>query len=347
VEQERGRRGRPSRASLYAALDLGLDDLWRVGGLPDPAEADAIWRGIWHEETHNSTAIEGNTLILREVQTLLDQGRAVGDKDLREYLEVQAYADAAHWVYGHAVRSDGRRPQGRLTLTELREIHRLVVEPVWAHFPPEGLHPDEGPGAFRHHELAPFPGGMQPPLAVDVPGLVDAWLALVRRGPRDGQHVVEHLADVHARLEKIHPFRDGNGRTGRLVINLLLVRRGYPPAIIYNRERPRYIAALNRADRDGDVGALAELIARSVNDGINRFLLPALAGPQRLVPLGALTTAGLNGPALRLAAERGRLRAQRQNGRWYSTRQWVDQYVASKYRRRSARGSTCTPARPQ
>jgi fido (protein-threonine AMPylation protein) len=339
VETERGRRGRPSRASLYAAVDLGLDDLWRVGGLPTPDEADAIWRGIWHEETHNSTAIEGNTLALREVQTLLDQGRAVGDKELREYLEVQAYADAAQWVYGHAVGSDERSTARWLTITELRQIHRLVVEAVWAHFPPEGLHADEGPGSFRRHELAAFPGGMQPPVAIEVPGLIDDLLAVVRRGPADGQHLVEHLAHVHARFERIHPFRDGNGRTGRLVVNLLLVKRGYPPAIIYNRERPRYIAALNRADRDGDPGALAELIARSVNDGINRFLLPALAGPQRLVPLSALTTPSLNGPAMRLAAERGRLRAQRQNGRWYSTRQWVDEYVASRYSRRRPRGT--------
>ena|GEM_PF-1410725 len=118
--------------------------------------------------------------------------------------------------------------------------------------------------------------------------------------------------------------------------NLLLVRRGYPPAIIYNRERPKYINALTRADRQGDVGALAELIARSVNDGINRFLLPSLAGPHRLVPVSALASASLTAPALRLAAERGRLRGQRQNGRWYSTRQWVDDYVASRYRRRNA-----------
>ena len=287
----RGRRGRPSRASLYAAVDLGLDDLWRVGGLPDPAEADAIWRGIWHEETHNSTAIEGNTLVLREVQTLLEQGRAVGDRELREYLEVQAYADAAHWVYGHAVGSDERSP-GEATDAS-RSSGRSTgwwSSPSGRISRPRACTPTRAPATFATTSWRPFPGGMQPPAATDVPAMVDAWLAVVRGGPRDGQHLMEHLADVHARFEKIHPFRDGNGRTGRLVINLLLVKRGYPPAIIYNRERPRYIAALNRADRDGDVGALAELIARSVNDGINRFLLPALAGPQRLVPLGALTT---------------------------------------------------------
>ena len=141
---------------------------------------------------------------------------------------------------------------------------------------------------------------------------------------------------MHARFETIHPFRDGNGRTGRLAMNLLLVRRGYPPAIIHNRDRARYIDALVRADRRGEAGALAELIARSVNEGINRFLLPSLAGPNRLVPLAALASPAVSPAALRLAAERGRLRAQREGARWYSTRRWVDEYVAARYRRQPA-----------
>lgn len=333
---ETPRRGRPSRASIYAALDQGVDDLWRVGGLPSATEANAIWRGIWHEETHNSTAIEGNTLALNQVRALLEEGRAVGDRELREYLEVQAYADAAHWVYGQALATDASRPDRLLTLTELRQIHRLVVEAVWKHFPPQDFLAEEGPGLFRRHNLAPFPGGMQPPGTAEVPGMVDEWLGLVRKGPSRGQHLMEHLAEIHTRFERIHPFRDGNGRTGRLIVNLLLVRRSYPPAIIYNRDRAKYIRALNRADRDSDIGPLAELLARSVNDSINRFLLPALAGPHRLVPLAALARPQLAASALRLAAERGRLRAQRQGARWYSTRQWVDEYLASRYQRAGA-----------
>ena len=88
-------RGRPSRASIYAAVDLGMAELHRIGGLPGPDVASEIWRDIWYEETHNSTAIEGNTLILKQVRALLEEGRAVGDKELREYLEVQGYANAA------------------------------------------------------------------------------------------------------------------------------------------------------------------------------------------------------------------------------------------------------------
>lgn len=333
MERTPGRRGRPVRKAVFESLDAGMDDLRRVGGLPHPAQAASIWRGIWHEETHNSTAIEGNTLALRQVRLLLDEGLAVGDKELREYLEVQAYGEAAEWVYQQASGAGDWQPDGLLSITELRQIHKLVVEPVWAHFPPDELHPDEGPGSFRHHELGTFQGGMTPPAFVEVPGLVDDWLSAVDDGPAERQHLVEHLALLHSRFERIHPFRDGNGRSGRLAINLLLVRRGYPPAIIRNRDRPRYIRALIRADQRGDIGALAELIARAINDGINRFLLPSLAGPVRLVPLAALATPDLSASALRLAAQRGRLRARLDGSRWLSTRQWVEEYQSTRYQR--------------
>ena len=77
-------RGRPRRADVYARFEAAANDLTRLGGLPSPTEAAGIWDDIWHLEAHNSTAIEGNTLILREVQVLLDTGRAVGAKELRD-----------------------------------------------------------------------------------------------------------------------------------------------------------------------------------------------------------------------------------------------------------------------
>lgn len=76
---ERPRRGRPSRASVYARLDAQISERWqRLGGLPHPDDAEGIWRGLWFEEAHHSTAIEGNTLILKQVQARLAEGRAVG-----------------------------------------------------------------------------------------------------------------------------------------------------------------------------------------------------------------------------------------------------------------------------
>lgn len=332
-------RGRPSRADVLRGLDRAIADLASVGGLPLPVEADAIWEGIWYEEAHHSTAIEGNTLVLKEVERLLGEGRAVGSKELAEYLEVEGYAKAAQWVYAQAVqRSPDWSPGRSVTLTELRQIHRLVVEPAWLHSPPDDLHPGEGPGAFRKHDIRPFAGGMAPPPFPEVPALVTDWLADANRGPAKDQHSMMFVAELHARFEQIHPFRDGNGRSGRLATNLLLVRHGYPPAVIYKRDRTRYLNALRRADRR-DPGPLAEIFARAVTDGIYRFLLPGLAGPHRLVPLRSLADDVLSGNALAVAAKRGRLRAVRRTDQWYSTKQWMEEYKESRYRRESSAGS--------
>lgn len=326
-------RGRPSREEVLRSLDRAIDDLRSVGGLPLPVEADAIWEGIWYEEAHHSTAIEGNTLVLKEVERLLREGKAVGSKELAEYLEVEGYAKAAQWVYAQAVQQTPDWSPGELiSLTELRQIHKLVVEPVWLHSPPGGLHPGEGPGSFRKHDISPFTGGMTPPAFPDVPSLVTDWLRDAGRGPVENQHPMVFIARLHARLEQIHPFRDGNGRAGRLATNLLLVRHGYPPAVIYKRDRTRYLNALRRADR-GDPGPLAEIFARAVTDAIYRFLLPGLAGPHRLVPLRSLADSVLSGNALAVAAKRSRLRAVRRTDQWYSTRQWVQQYKESRYKR--------------
>ncbi|MDP9207374.1 MAG: Fic family protein, partial [Actinomycetota bacterium] len=113
-------RGRPSRQVIYERLDTQIAELWqRMGGLPSPAEAADIWRNIWYREAHHSTAIEGNTLVLKQVEVLLSEGRAVGDKQLREYTEVRGYADAAKWVYGQAIEPGDWSNGKLLTLTEV------------------------------------------------------------------------------------------------------------------------------------------------------------------------------------------------------------------------------------
>lgn len=328
-------RGRPSRGAVYGRLKVQIGELReRLGGLPSPEEAENIWRGIWLEEAHHSTAIEGNTLVLKQVEQLLAEGRAVGNKELSEYLEVRGYADAANWVYGHGVRPGDWAGEELLTLSELRQVHSLAMTPVWDVAPHPQATPRERPGSFREHDIEPFPEGMRPPEWTEVPVLVGDWLSdagkLVQVDPLD---IPEALAGVHARFEQIHPFLDGNGRTGRLILNLLLVRLGYPPAIIYKGERARYLAALRRADA-GDLGPLGEFLARAILDNLHKFVVPAVAGPSRLVPLPALATPELSANALRVAASRGRLKAAKApDGSWRSSRVWVDEYIASRYRR--------------
>ena len=126
---------------------------------------------------------------------------------------------------------------------------------------------------------------------------------------------------------------DGNGRTGRLILNLILVRLGYPPMVVYKRDRERYLTALSRADY-GDPRPLGQILARAILHSLNRFVFPAIAGPARLVPLATLATPELGATALRAAVRRGRLRATRgQDGLWRSSRQWVEEYKGTRYQR--------------
>jgi fido (protein-threonine AMPylation protein) len=329
--------GRPSRQQVFETLDTARFDLDVIGGLPEPMVFSDVWAKIWTEETHNSTAIEGNTLRLRQVELLLDDGVVSGStKELREWLEAKAYGDAARWVYHEAFRSGRNDP--RIAEAEIREIHKRVVESVWTHFPPEGLVRGEAPGVYRLRDHDPLRPELPPLPGSHVSSQLSDWVqAANERTMTLHGHPVERLAELHAWFERIHPFPDGNGRAGRLVLTMLLVRQRYPPAIIHKDERTRYLRALRRAD-EGDAGPLGELLARSVRDGIYRFLMPKLAGPLGVVPLAGLADASMSHYALVAATQRGRLKAQKSGSSRYSTRQWVEEYKASRYARRGTPG---------
>lgn len=328
------RRGRPSRSAVAARLDVEVSELWNsLGGLPSPSEAADVWRGIWFEEAHHSTAIEGNTLVLKQVEALLEQGRAVGNKELGEYLEVKGYADAAEWVYKQAIEPFGTSDRELITLTEVRHVHHTAMTPVWNVAPHPDAAPEESPGNFRRHDIRPFPDGMAPPSWPLVTADVAGWIATANALEPRTVLFPEELANLHCRFEQVHPFLDGNGRTGRLLINLILVRLGYPPVIIYKRQRSGYLRAIRKADA-GSPGPLGELLAKGIIDNLHRFAIPAVAGPNRLVPLAALANKNISAAALRTAATRGALQAdQGADGHWKSTRNWVAEYLRNRYQR--------------
>lgn len=314
--------GRPSLKSLLDRLDEHVTLLHKeLGGLPRAVEADEILRAIWIDDVHNSTAIEGNTMTRAQVEALVERRRASGK--LVESMEVEAYARAADWVYQNALDYSG------VPGIVVSEIHKHVVGLPWQIDPPATR---DVPGEWRK-------GGVKiRSVPVSAPAAIDAELRDWSDSTADlaGNHPVVHAAIHHASFERIHPFVDGNGRVGRLLLNFLLLQHKYPPAIILATQRRSYLNALEAAD-DGKPTALSEVVARAVEGTLNRFLIPRLAGDAKLVPLSALaaqTTHSQN--YLRILVDRQRLRAIRHGNLWLSSRAWLAQYEES----RDPRGKT-------
>lgn len=208
----------------------------------------------------------------------------------------------------------------------------MALQPAWDVAPHPDATNEESPGSFRRQEIQTFSGGMQPPSWVYVESQLSDWVESANTLQARSEDFCDELAALHCGFEQIHPFLDGNGRAGRLILNLVLVRLGYPPVVIYERDRNAYLRALRRADQ-GQPGQLGEMIARSILENLYRFVVPAVAGPARLVPLAALANDEISVPALRTAATRGRLQATRgPDGGWRSSRNWVDEYLASRHK---------------
>ena len=310
------RRGRPSLQQVLQRLDEEVGLLkTSMGGLPRAVEADSILRGIWIDDVHNSTAIEGNTMTRAQVEKLVERGRASGS--LVEMLDVDGYAAAADWVYKYAADHQG------VPVTVVSEVHKLAIELVWAKQPPTTR--DE-PGAWRKTSV------QVGKVVVSVPAAIPADLAdwSASTGDLKGAHPVVHAATHHAWFERIHPFVDGNGRVGRLLLNFMLLQHGYPPAVILKTQRPRYLHGLTLSD-EGNWNLLAEVIARAVSGTLTRFLMPALAGEAKLVPLSTLAAGGPYPVAyLRLLVFEGKLKAVPHGNLWLSSRKWLREYTGAR-----------------
>ena len=306
--------GRPSLQEILARVDDEVALLRdRLGGLPRAVEADQILKEIWIDDVHNSTAIEGNTMTRAQVENLISNRQA--SASIVETLEVEGYSKAADWVYQRAAE------YGDVPRNVVSEIHRIAMELAWAVEPPST---GDRPGDWRKSGVRVRSVPVSLPAAI--PADLEAWSRATAESSST-DHPIVRAAILHAWFERIHPFVDGNGRVGRLLLNFLLLQRGYPPAIILASQRAAYLRALQQADA-GNPNLLAQLVARSVSDTLSRLLIPRLAGDAKLIPLSALaTSAPYSSEYLRLLVQRGRLRAVRDGNLWLSSRAWLSEYV--------------------
>ena len=261
-------------ASEGGVLD-DLDDLlreidrlkgWLDAFRPLPGDVVAELKQRWDVRfTYNSNAIEGNTLTQSETELVLSQGMTIGGKTLREHLEVVGHKEAIDYI------EDLARSETRIGDWEIKQIHSLILRTIAV---------DE---AGRYRRLDVRAAGTEyeyPPhyLVEELMGDFVGWL------DGDGRllHPVRLAAAAHLRFVSIHPFRDGNGRTGRLLMNLLLLRAGLPIVVISQGDRSAYIDGLVAAQQRGEDGALVEMVARGVRESLVEVLtVVATAGDCR------------------------------------------------------------------
>jgi len=225
---------------LPPALARNLDDWFKV------------------ELTYTSNAIEGNTLTRRETALVIEKGLTVGGKSLKEHLEATSHAHALDFV-----RSLIKKKPSHLTANDVLAIHGIILK---------GLD-DENAGRYRSIAVRISGAAVVMPNPRKVPELMDdfqTWLT-----SRHNLHPVEFAGEAHYRLVSIHPFVDGNGRTARLLMNLLLMMAGYPPAIIRKRDRLAYVGALEKAQLGGSKAPYEKIIARAAERSLDIYLKAA------------------------------------------------------------------------
>jgi len=226
------------------------------------------------ELTYTSNAIEGNTLTAAETTLVVEQGITIGGKPLKDHLEAIDHYEAIGYVRELARRGTP------LTESDVRSLHSLVVKrsnPDIA-----GRYADQGRYVLTDAGRHSFPSPAEVPALM---GDFARWLGAAADTP-------ETAFTAHRRLVDIHPFNDGNGRTARLLMNLILIRGGYPPVAVRPEDRPAYIIALQNAQAGQGDAAFNQLLYERLDATLGEYLsasreaLPAPGQAPRLTTKG-------------------------------------------------------------
>ena len=238
---------------LGAALERKLAELDRLRPL-SPEAVKQLGDNFEVDMTYHSNAIEGNRLSLRETWLVLRKGVTIRGKTVAEHLEATNHAEAI----GLLGRMADRR--ARITETDVLDLHAVILDKI----------DPRNAGLYRQRRVFIQGANIILPDWRKVPGLMmKVYSELNDRGKGTG--AVTSAVKVHHETVRIHPFIDGNGRLSRLLMNLRLMRAGFPPTILRREERRSYYSALEKADK-GDFRQLAMLIAKDVDKSLDLYL---------------------------------------------------------------------------
>ena len=268
------------------------------------------------EMTYNSNAIEGNTLTLKETYWIIQQGITVKEKPLKDHLEAKNQKEALDFLY-ESIEYDKKN-----TISEkfIKELHYLIVQDT------EKQHA----GLYRNIDV--FITGTEhiPPSALDIPKKMQEFIQWIQVNTKK-LSVIELAAIAHHKFVHIHPFRDGNGRTGRLIMNIFLMHAGFPLAIIQKNDRKKYYRVLSSADQENYkplVSFVAQTVLRSLNIYLDA-LTPVLKKEKFISLTEATKYCNYSQEYLSKLARNGKIDAHKEKRNWVTSKQAVENYIKS------------------
>lgn len=271
------------------------------------------------EWTYHSNAIEGNTLNLVETKLVIEQGITIKGKSLREHLEVINHYDAIDKVVALA------QPNTMISEKVILDLHSLVLEKIEKDYA----------GRYRNFGVRIAGANFVPPNYLKVPDLMADLVGWLHENPLS-LHPLMLATAFHHRFVFIHPFADGNGRTVRLLFNLLLMSKGYPPAIILKQDRQKYYRALVQAD-NGNHGPLALLMFQAAERTMDIYLSNFEGNAESYIPIGDLAEEpGIpyGEEYIGLLARRGKIDAYKEGKVWYTSKKAIEEYRQGRQRMR-------------
>lgn len=204
------------------------------------------------ENTYNSNAIEGNTLTLRETALILQQGITIQGKKVREHLEAIGYKDAFYYILDIV-----NEP---LTEQVIKDIHSLVL-----------MHNRENKGVYRRIQVQILGSSHKTSDPKDIQQNIQNLLQKFNEWKKQ-YHILKAVALFHLEFEAIHPFIDGNGRTGRLLLNFELIKHGLLPVNIKFTDREKYYNSFDEYHEHGNCDYLTNLIANYEIEELEKYI---------------------------------------------------------------------------
>lgn len=274
------------------------------------------------EMTYNSNAIEGNSLTLKETFLVINEGITVKGKPLKDHLEARDHYLTLNYLYDLV--ENGKHH----TISEhlIRSMHQLIMQETdkeWA-------------GVYRNANVIISGADYIPPDALEVAHKMKELIDWIK-GNKGNLHIIELAALLHHKLVYIHPFFDGNGRTSRIIMNLLLMQYGFPLVIILKNDRKKYYNVLSQADKE-NYKPLVQFIAQSVERSLDLYLktlTPVSKKREKYLTLAELASkVPYSAKYLNLLARKGKLEAHKEGRNWLSSEEAIMRYIEGRERHR-------------